>query len=391
MIVPTKLATGTIEEPTAKKMRLIAFYLPQFHPCEENNAWWGNGFTEWTNVAKARPLFPGHYQPHIPADLGFCDLRVPETRIAQAEIAKAYGIEGFCYWHYWFAGKRLLERPFNEVLRSGEPDYPFCLGWANDSWSGIWYGAPDRILMRQTYPGLEDHKQHFYALLAAFSDHRYITVGGKPLFVIYKPRQLPDSNRVTDLWRQLAHEAGLAGLYIVAILQSESLWNPESYGYDAITISNQSKLLQIAKQTMQRRFSAISKIVALSSRRPESLHLYEYRDAVPYFLEDVPSNIRYHPCIVPNWDNTPRSGARGLVLHNSTPDLFRIHVRAAVERASLRQGQEFLVFAKSWNEWAEGNHLEPDLRYGRAYLQVLKDEIAGESTNGPGPHDKIAG
>ena len=150
----------------AKKARVIAFYLPQYHPTPENDQWWGRGFTEWTNTAKAKPLFPGHYQPHVPADLGFCDLRVPETRIAQAEMARTYGIEAFCYYHYWFGGQRLLERPFNEVLASGQPDFPFCLCWANATWSGIWHGNPKRILMEQAYPGAEDYEAHFRELLA---------------------------------------------------------------------------------------------------------------------------------------------------------------------------------------------------------------------------------
>jgi len=377
-------ATVALAEARSKisptKPRLIAFYLPQFHPCPENDEWWGKGFTEWTNVAKAKPLFPGHYQPHIPADLGFYDLRLQEARIAQAEMAAAYGIEGFCYWHYWFAGRRVLERPFDEVLRSGEPAFPFCLGWANDSWSGIWHGAADRILIRQTYPGIEDHERHFQALAEALRDPRYITVGGRPLFVVYKPRQLPDSRRVTDLWRELAHRAGFPGLYLVAVLQSEVLWKPESLGYDAITISNQTKLLELDKQSTRGRSVAISKLKALANGRPASLRVYDYRKALPWFVEDVPADIRYHPCIVPNWDNTPRSGSRGVVLHNSTPELFRIHVRAAIAAAS-RPDQEPIVFAKSWNEWAEGNHLEPDLRYGRRYLEVLRTEIAARSSD----------
>jgi lipopolysaccharide biosynthesis protein len=172
--------------------RIIAFYLPQFHPIPENDAWWGTGFTEWTNTTKAKPLFPGHYQPHVPADLGFYDLRVPETREAQASMARSYGVEAFCYHHYWFAGKRLLERPLAEVLQSGRPAFPFCLCWANQTWSGVWHGAPDRILVEQTYPGEEDHRVHFSALLPAFTDKRYLLVDGKPLFVVYDPWEIPE-------------------------------------------------------------------------------------------------------------------------------------------------------------------------------------------------------
>ena len=176
-------------------VRPIALYLPQFHPIPENDEWWGKGFTEWTNTAKAKPLFRGHYQPHAPADLGFYDLRVPETRIAQAEMAKEYGIEAFCYYHYWFAGKRVLERPFAEVLESGKPDFPFCLCWANETWTGIWHGAPNKVLIEQTYPGYDDHRNHFDFLLKAFTDRRYVTVDGKPLFLIFKHSTSPKLRR----------------------------------------------------------------------------------------------------------------------------------------------------------------------------------------------------
>src|SRR5437016_268415 len=196
--------------------RTIAFYLPQYHPIPENDEWWGKGFTEWTNAAKAKPMFRGHYQPHIPADLGFYDLRVPETRAAQAELAREYGLEAFCYYHYWFAGKRIIERPFNEVLASGQPDFPFCVCWANQTWTGIWHGAPNRILIEQTYPGFDDHRAHFETLLPAFRDRRYLTVDGKPLFIVYSPGGLPDSLRILEFWRELALKAGLPGLFLVA-------------------------------------------------------------------------------------------------------------------------------------------------------------------------------
>jgi hypothetical protein len=219
------------------KARLIAFYLPQFHPIPENDQAWGKGFTEWTNVAKAKPLFPGHNQPKIPADLGFYDLRLPEARQAQADLARAYGIEGFCYWHYWFAGKRVLERPFNEVLKSGEPNFPFCLAWANQTWTGIWHGCPDRVLIEQTYPGLADYTTHFYTLLEAFTDPRYITVEGKPLFLVYNPEELPDPKQFTDCWRDLAIKSGLKGLYLIGVARHE-YWFPEPNGFDASIIIN---------------------------------------------------------------------------------------------------------------------------------------------------------
>ncbi len=188
--------------------RLIAFYLPQFYPNPENDAWWGKGFTEWTNTAKARRLYPGHYQPHVPADLGYYDLRVPETRTAQAELARSYGIEAFCYYHYWFAGRRILERTFQEVLTSREPDFPFLLCWANQTWTGAWHGAPNRILIEQTYPGFDDHRRPFESLLPAFCHPRYVRVDGKPVFIIYRPTELPDTVKTIDLWGTMAREAG---------------------------------------------------------------------------------------------------------------------------------------------------------------------------------------
>ena len=163
-----------MEAYDASQARLISFYLPQFHPIPENDRWWGRGFTEWTNVTKAKPLFKGHYQPRLPADLGYYDLRLPEVREAQAELARNAGIEGFCYYHYWFGGKQLLEQPFNEVVASGKPDFPFCLCWANQTWTGVWYGAPHRTLVEQTYPGREGHRRHFLALRRAFLDERYL-------------------------------------------------------------------------------------------------------------------------------------------------------------------------------------------------------------------------
>ena len=217
--------------PTALRARAIALYLPQFHPIPENDEWWGKGFTEWTNTAKAKPMFRGHYQPHIPADLGFYDLRVPETREAQAALARQYGIEGFCYYHYWFAGRRILERPFNEVLHSGAPDFPFCLCWANATWSGIWYGEPKRVLIEQTYPGRADHEAHFQTLLPAFKDPRYIRVDDKPVFLIFQPFDLPDAAATLALWRAMAADAGLSGLHIGGMSLSHH-WSPRAHGFD---------------------------------------------------------------------------------------------------------------------------------------------------------------
>ena len=354
-------------------IRPIAFYLPQFHPIPENDEWWGKGFTEWTNTAKAKPMFPGHYQPHVPADLGFYDLRLSESRVAQAEMAKQYGIEGFCYYHYWFGGRKILERPFEEVLSSGIPDLGFCLCWANETWSGIWHGNPKHMLIEQTYPGTEDHQKHFDYLLPAFRDPRYIKVDGKPVFLIYKPLNLSDPKSTTELWRKMAKDAGLKGLYLVGVGKARSEWNPADFGFDAST----SPQLPAVPAWVSWR-SPLEKIRNFHGRKKGLPTIYSYESIIPSLLHHPKNGVEDYPCVIPNWDNTPRSGGRGLVLHGSTPEIFRLHLREAITMAGkLPEGRQFL-FIKSWNEWAEGNHLEPDLRYRHEYLKVFLEEINKE-------------
>lgn len=359
--------------------RFIAFYLPQFHPIPENDKWWGKGFTEWTNTARAKPLFKGHYQPHLPADLGFYDLRLPESREAQASMARDYGVDAFCYWHYWFAGDRLLERPFQEVLISGKPDFPFCLAWANESWSGIWHGSPKKVLKAQTYPGEADHRRHFDFLLKAFRDPRYLRVEGKPLFVIYRPRNIPDVARVMELWRSLAVEAALPGLHLVAVAtNNDPHWKAD--GFDAVTIAGllhapecphhlvRGRIAQRLRRRQKLR-GALNELWSI----PE--HVYRYEDVWPRLLVNYPFDVPYYPSVLPNWDNSPRSSLRGWVLHESTPELFKLHLGQALDFIKSQPSQK-IIFLKSWNEWAEGNHLEPDQRYGRAFLEVIRDAVS---------------
>jgi len=350
------------------KARIIAFYLPQFHPIPENDEWWGKGFTEWTNTAKAKPLFHGHYQPHVPANLGFYDLRVPETRAAQAAMAREYGIEGFCYYHYWFAGKRLIERPFNEVLASGEPDFPFCLCWANQTWTGVWHGEPNRVLIEQTYPGMSDYENHFYELLKAFTDDRYIRVEGKPIFLIYDPPAIPDLPGVLDHWRELAVKAGLEGLYLVGV-NHDQRWTSAELGLDASMMQKMPPLTGRVSSCYRG-----LRLKALLAGRPLPT-VYSYAEMLHHFLRPGDAEFKEYPCVVPNWDNTPRSGTSGLVLHESTPELFRQQLRRALDKVAGMPRDCRIVFLKAWNEWAEGNHVEPDLKYGKGYLEVIRDEI----------------
>ncbi len=352
--------------------RLIAYYLPQFHPIKENDEWWGKGFTEWTNTGKARPRFPGHYQPRVPADLGYYDLRVPETRQAQADMARGYGIEGFCYYHYWFGnGRRLIERPFQEVLASGKPDFPFCLCWANDSWTGIWHGTPNRMLMRQEYPGPEDDEAHFATLLPAFRDRRYMCVDGKPILAIWRPFGFPNPAETVERWRSMALKAGLQGLHLVGVYRPGGE-QPEAYGFDASIFNNNPPIRPWGswRNPVKLAYYAVLRQLGVPT-------VIRYKDAISHFLPESMPATRY-PSVIHGWDNSPRSGVNALVFHDATPELFRTALRRALDMTRTQPPEHRLVFLKSWNEWAEGNHLEPDLRDGHAYLQVVLDEYQRE-------------
>lgn len=351
--------------------RAVAFYLPQFHPIPQNDEWWGPGFTEWTNTASARALFRGHVQPHIPADLGFYDLRLAASREAQSTLAQQYGVEAFCYWHYWFGdGRRILERPFSEVVASGEPSVKFCLGWANQTWTGIWHGASNRVLMEQRYPGPEDERAHFETVLPAFRDERYFRVDDKPVFYVFRPEELPSASAFVDRWQDMARAAGLPGLYLVA--EVSDLGNKGARytrhvadGFDAAVYM---RLPYERTRVAETRMRLGRKLF----RHPE---VWPYaRNPLPWPPEGVdPENLQ--PCVYPNWDNSPRSGRRGVVLTGSTPERFRTHVRNAVDALADRPPQERLLWVKSWNEWAEGNYLEPDRETGHARLEVLSKEL----------------
>lgn len=356
---------------TTPRARLIAYYLPQFHPIPENDAWWGAGFTEWTNVGRARPLFWGHEQPRLPGELGYYDLRVPEVRQAQADLARLHGVEGFCYWHYWFGdGRRLLERPFQEVLASGRPEFPFCLAWANQSWAGKWHGAPDRLLIEQLYPGEEDEAAHFKAVLPALQDARYLRVDGKPIFVIYMPEALHDSLRFTAHWRRLAKQAGLPGLYFLG--QRTAHWMPQAQGFDGAVAAASARIFAALAA---RRRHLLWRIVRYSRGGPSTLPYDEYARVG---LEPLSATWDDYPSVLPNWDNTPRTQRLGLVLTGSTPGRYQALLRAAINQVSERPMQKRLVFLKSWNEWAEGNYLEPDQRWGRAYLEATRSAVLGD-------------
>ena len=369
------------------KIRPLAYYLPQYYPIPENDEWWGKGFTEWTNVTKARPLFEGHKQPHFPADLGYYDLRVPEVREQQAQMAGSAGIEGFCYWHYWFGnGKRLLERPFKEVLESGKPDFPFCLAWANESWSGIWHGARDKVLIKQEYFGIKDYEKHFYDILPAFLDKRYIRVEDKPLFLVYNPTDLPDMKEFCETFQNLAVENNLKGIHIVAnnIKNVKIDWDPETYGFNAYTTSAHNRIIhdgssfkssgdvqQDRRNTIKRVYNKLYKTLIKKPGKPA--FTFNYEEASNFFLLQNNLNIDSYPTVITGWDNSPRSGRNGLILTGYTPEKFRSHLKQALTMAERTSNK--IVFVKSWNEWAEGNYLEPESEYGTLFLEVFREEM----------------
>ena len=342
------------------KIRLIAFYLPQYYEIEFNNQYWGKGYTEWTATANAKPLFKGHYQPHVPADLGFYNLLMPEVREAQALLAKEYGIDGFCYWHYWFGnGKTIMEKPFQEVLNSKKPDFPFCLSWANHDWHNP---RTKEIILKQEYYGIQDHIDHFNSLLLAFKDERYIKIDNKPVFSIFAPPFIPDFNHFIDLWNGLAIQAGFDGIYFIGIGQGKQrVEDYKEYRLNAINTIRLDHFKYYQNSIKQRIHHLLKKN-----------NVYTYNEAAEHFVTDKDIEENIIPTIIAGWDHSPRSGNKGLILTDYTPKAFCKHVQKVFKTVSKKQNK--FCFIKSWNEWAEGNHLEPDLKYGLKFLQILKEE-----------------
>lgn len=354
------------------KPRLIAFYLPQFYPTKENDEWWQKGFTEWTNVGNAKPLFKGHYQPRVPADLGYYDLRVPEVREQQAELAREAGIEGFCYWHYWFAGRRLLDRVFNEVVESGKPDFPFCLCWANHSWyQKTWDPTkPDRLLIEQTYPGEQDYIDHFNALLPAFRDKRYIRVNGKLLFGFFSASAIEKEQfqLFSSIWQDLARKNGLDGFEFMGYTQNANEYSRVlDYGYDRVSIDYLATLWRNTNLAM----NIFKRLRRSITGRPNKL--FDYQEYVNWVLSNFDAAKKEYPCLMPNFDHTPRSHGRGNILYNATPEKWGTFCSKVFDICSARPHEENVIFIKAWNEWGEGNYLEPDLKYGKGFIHAMRE------------------
>jgi len=341
----------------------LAFYLPQFYPTPENDAWHGSGFTEWTLVAQSRPLFPGHYQPHLPGELGFYDQRVPETRELQARLARSHGISGFCYYHYWFGGHRMLDRTFDEVLRSGKPEFPFCLCWANESWFRRWQGSFDEVVIEQVFDE-QDDLAHIRWLIEAFQDPRYIRVKGHPLLTVYRPHDLPDPKRTVEIWREECARAGVPEPWLVGFETSGRVSDPAQFGFDASAEFFPHGLMELLPPTESPPASEPGRYV------------YDYAKAASAFSRRPdPSWLRY-PCVAAAWDNTPRrQNGEALLLVGSTPERYKRWLERAMQTQIRTQGGDGVVFLNAWNEWSEGAHLEPDVQYGRAYLETTRDVV----------------
>jgi O-antigen biosynthesis protein len=344
--------------PADRKVRLIAYYLPQFHPIPENDLWWGKGFTEWTNVTKAVPRFVGHYQPRLPGELGFYDLRSPDTLRRQASLAKRYGIHGFCLHYYWFGGRRLLETPLNLLLENKDIDLNFCLCWANENWTRRWDGEENEILIAQSYSP-EDDIMFARSLEPMFRDPRYIRIDGRPLLVVYRASQLPDPLATARRWRHHFASAGLGNPYLV-MAQTWGDEDPRPFGFDAAVEFPPHKLGVDA--------SRINGAVETLDHGYEG-NVYEYDYLVKSATTAAATRYKLFPCVCPSWDNEARKPRKGSVFAFSTPTKYGAWLTHACQRAlSEFKPEERFVFINAWNEWAEGAHLEPDRHFGFAYL-----------------------
>jgi lipopolysaccharide biosynthesis protein len=356
--------------PGGAPVRAIAFHLSQFHPIPENDRWWGPGFTEWTNVTRARPNFDGHYQPHLPADLGFYDLRVPEAREQQAALARASGIHGFCYYYYWFAGKRLLERPVEEMRESGRPDFPYCFCWANENWTRRWDGADREILIAQN-PSRADDERLVRDLLPHFRDPRYVRVDGRPLFMVYRVGVLPDVRASVAIWRDVCRREGVGDLYLCAVKTYDTS-DPSQYGFDA--------LVEFPPHGV--RTPPVNAQVDIVNPDYDG-QIVDYRRFVLDSLARAESPYRVHRTVMPGWDNTARRPDHAVTFINATPEIYEIWLREVVARVmEQHRGDERLVFINAWNEWAESAHLEPDRRFGRQYLEATRRALADAPVGG---------
>ena len=379
-------------DPAAPDIRALAFYLPQYHPVPENDAFWGAGFTEWRNVVQTRPRFPGHEQPHLPADLGFYDLRLAETRAQQADLARAAGLHGFCYYHYWFSGRRLLNQPFDAVLASGQPDFPFMLCWANENWTRAWDGGAHEILLDQTYSDADTiaHARH---LAPAFADPRYIRIDGRPVFAVYNTDQIPCPRRWSDLFRETSLKEGFDPYLIrVERWMDKDTRAPEALGFDA-ALDFQPFSRSFRAWLKARPDLKANSVRRLKNRLRKDMHRaqpwrrfdrhHDMEAFVAYDICQVTPDYTRFPGVCPAWDNSARRNpGDAIIFRNTSPRLFADWLAAKTRGPKSGSNGENLLFINAWNEWAEGNHLEPCLRHGHNWLNALRDGLGNSVAPG---------
>lgn len=344
--------------------KYIAFYLPQFHPIHENDKWWGKGFTEWRNVVRASPLFKGHYQPRTPADLGFYDLRVKDVQREQARIAMSHGLDGFCYYYYWFDGVRLLNSPIDSLMQSGAPDFPFCICWANENWTRNWDGHNRHILIQQNY-SFESNRRFIREIIPILSDPRYISYGGRPLLIVYRILHMDNWAKTAQMWREECRTFGLGEIHLAAVRTNfDTLTDePADYGLDSFVLFPPHEVRNIDRRGDTKEL-----------RSDFSGQLYGYADVVSGDLERYKEwdGGLIHRGAMMAWDNTARRLNHARVYTGATPMKFRAWVQGIAEQESSREGASPLIFVNAWNEWAEGTYLEPDNRFGYAYLETIR-------------------
>lgn len=346
------------------RAKLIAFYLPQFHPIEENDKWWGRGFTEWTNVTKAKPQFLDHYQPKLPTDLGFYDLRLKESISAQIELAKKFGIYGFCFHYYWFSGKRLLQKPLDLYLESADNDFPFCICWANENWTRTWDGLQKDILISQEHT-LENDKNFIHDLMPYLKDKRYLKINGRPIILVYKVKLFENSKETANYWKEYCEKNEIGVPYLVAVESSEIL-NPNDFDFDAT----------VQFPPLEKKYEMINYKMKFLNRNFKG-GVYDYLDLKTKFSQNRGKSFRQFKAVVPGWDNTARRGGRGSIFINSSPQNYGAWLNEIIqEEVRNFPYEERMVFINAWNEWAEGAYLEPDRKYGYAFLNKTLEEVA---------------
>jgi lipopolysaccharide biosynthesis protein len=356
------------------KIRPIAFHLPQFHTIPENDTWWGKGFTEWTNVKRAKPLFRGHEQPHVPLNNNYYDLSQLDNLHWQKDLARKHGIHGFCFYHYWFNGKLLLEKPLELILNDDTWDFPFCLCWANENWTRTWDGQENDILLKQDY-SINDDRAHFEYFIKIFKNHNYIKVKNKPVLLIYRSELFSDINRTTALWREMALKAGLEGLYLIRVEAFKKNIDPKKHGFDA-SMDFQPDWQQLPKKIKEPFVEKVLRRIKYKKANQFSENgIYSYKQYITHQIHTKSRVDVYkrYPCVMPSWDNSARKQKKALIFKDASPAIYKSWLKSTVDEFETFSDDENFIFINAWNEWGEGNHLEPCEKWGYSYLEATKE------------------